>query len=296
MGLREGDFHMGGDRRKSKAWLIAQYGRRMLRRGKYALGHDPVFLPILLRLTPLGISRQITAHTDLIVEGFPRSGNTFTVFALQNAAQNQLQLSSHVHHPSQVKLAVERGIPTVLVVREPIAVLASYLTYGQHGRPADVFKEYYSYHQELVPYADRVLIVDFDEISSDMPAIVDRINQRFSLQIPPFEQSPENIDHVFGEIARQHQLIHPGLDADHVAPRPMTARKELNERNRNDLLDPRLDHLRIHSVSIYEYFSKKASEQRELFRKVEPSRPISAKTKRPLPSGAAPEELFRSNG
>jgi hypothetical protein len=289
---------MGGELRQSKAWLeLRNKGRRVLRHGKYALGHDPLFLPILLRLTPLGISRQITDYTELIVEGFPRSGNTFTVFALQNAAKNQIRLSSHVHHPSQVKLAVERGLPTVLVVREPIAVLSSYLTYGEHGRPADVFKEYHSYHQELIPYADRVLIVDFEEITSDMSAIVDRINQRFSMEIPPFDQSPENIDHVFAEIARQHNLVHPGLEPDHVSPRPSTARREISERHRSELLASRHDRLRTQCANIYEYFSGKASEQRELFPKVETSRDISVKRKqRPRPSGAAPEELFRSNG
>ena len=168
--------------------------RRLLRTGKNALGHDPVFLPILLRLTPLGTSRQITDHTELVIEGFPRSGNTFTVLCLQDVAQNQLLLSSHVHHPSQLKLAVDRGVPTVLVVREPVAALSSYLTFGQHGRPADVFREYYLYHRELIPYADRVLILDFEEIISDMPAIIERINCRFSMVLPPFDQSPENVD------------------------------------------------------------------------------------------------------
>jgi hypothetical protein len=288
---------MGGVGRQGRAWLEMQNkGRRLLRHGKYALGHDPIFLPVLLRLTPLGISRQITDFTELVVEGFPRSGNTFTVFALQNAARNQLRLCSHVHHPSQVKLAVERGLPTVLVVREPIATLSSYLTYGQHGRPGDVLKEYYSYHRELIPYADRVLIVDFDEITSNMPAIVDRINLRFSMDISPFDQSPENIDHVFAEIARQHQLVHPDLEPDHVAPRPTSARRELGERYRGELLDPRHDVLRHRCVTIHEYFSGKAAEQRDLFHRVESRSPISAKTKRALPSGAAAEERLRSNG
>ena len=155
--------------------------RRLLRRGKYMLGHDPMFLPILLRLTPMGTSRRIGESTDLVVEGFPRAGNTFVVYALQSASGNRLQVASHVHHPSQVKLAVARQIPTVLVVREPIATLSSYLTYAQHGRPSGVLKEYVSYHQELVPYADRLLVCDFEESTSDMSSVIARINLRYSM-------------------------------------------------------------------------------------------------------------------
>jgi hypothetical protein len=285
--------------RQKKAWLEARYkGRRLLRHGKYLLGHDPLFLPVLLRLTPLGLSRQITDKTDLIVEGFPRSGNTFTVFALQDVAQNQLRISSHVHHPSQVKLAVQRDLPTVLVIREPIGALASYLTYGRHGRPTDVFREYYAYYQELIPYADRVLILNFEEIISDMPAIIDRINGRFAMALPPFDQSPGNVDHLFEEIARHHQLVHPDLEPDHVAPRPTAARREANERHRLELLDPSNNALRTRCLNVYDYFSRKASGQRALFGTVTPTRAIPVKRKpRTLPAAAAaPEGLFRSNG
>jgi len=285
---------MGGAGKQSNAWLQARYGyRRILRRGKYLLGHDPVFLPVLLRLTPMGTSRQITEHTQLAVEGFPRGGNTFTVFALQNAARNQLRIASHVHHPSQVKLAVERGLPTVLVVREPIAVLSSYMTYGQHGRPSDVIKEYSSYHRELIPYVDQVLVCEFEEIVSDMSSVIARINRRFSMEIPPFDHSQANVDTVFAEIARQHELLHPNLDPDQVAPRPTDARREISEGYRLQLLDPRRDTLRNEAFNLFSYFSGKAAEQRALFADVGAKRELPSPTRKPPPLKAAPADEGR---
>ena len=236
--------------------------RRLLRRGKYMLGHDPMFLPILLRLTPMGTSRRIGENTDLVVEGFPRAGNTFVVYALQSASGNRLQVASHVHHPSQVKLAVARQIPTVLVVREPIATLSSYLTYAQHGRPSGVLKEYVSYHQELVPYADRLLVCDFEESTSDMSSVIARINLRYSMEIPPFDQSPANVERIFAKIARQHGILHPKLDPDRVAPRPTAARQRISDHYRDELLDPRNDSLLEEAQNIYDYFTRKASEQK----------------------------------
>ena len=198
--------------------------RRLLRRGKYMLGHDPMFLPILLRLTPMGTSRRISDQ-DLVVEGFPRAGNTFVVYALQSASGNRLQVASHVHHPSQVKLAVA-GVryPQSSSSEEPITTLSSYLTYAQHGRPSGVLKEYVSYHQELVPYADRLLVCDFEESTSDMSSVIARINLRYSMEIPPFDQSPANVERIFAKIARQHGILHPKLDPDRVAPRPTATR------------------------------------------------------------------------
>ena len=194
--------------------------QRLLRKGKYLLGHDPLTLPILLRCTPMGISRQITDCTDLVVEGFPRAGNTFTVTALMNASQYNLRISSHCHHPSQVKRAALLGIPTVLVVREPLATLSSYLTFGRHGRPGAVIREYISYHRELSHYVDRLLICEFSESITDLSAVIARINFRFGMDIPPFDQSPENTERVFDEISRYHTLVHRKRDPAEVVPRP----------------------------------------------------------------------------
>ena len=239
--------------------------RRLLRRGKYLLGHDPLALPLLLRLTPMGISKQITDYTDLVVEGFPRSGNTFTVSALQQAADHRIQISSHVHHPSQVKLAQIRGVPTVLIIRDPLDTLASYLTYGRHGHPATVIKEYCSYHRELLPYLDQLLLCEFTDNISDLSVTIARINERFSLEIPLFDQSPKNKAHVFNEISRFHALMHPKLNSAYVAPIPTQARREVIDHFRAELESPRYQVLMAEARSLYEYYFMKMTEQRAIF-------------------------------
>jgi len=238
---------------------------RFLRRGKYLLGHDPLTLPILLRLTPMGTSKQITGQTDLVVEGFPRSGNTFMVTALENATNHRIRISSHVHHPAQVKLACSRGLPTVLVVREPVDTLASYLTYGQHGRPGRTIAEYCSYHRELLPYLDQLIVCDFEENTSNLSAAIARVNERFRLDIPPFDNSPENVQRVFDEISRFHQLTHPKLKVELVAPRPSEARREQADQFRAQLQQPRYAGLLSEARDLYAYYLDKVTEQRSAY-------------------------------
>jgi hypothetical protein len=235
---------------------------RFLRRGKYLLGSDPLTLPILLRLTPTGTSKQITENTDLVVEGFPRSGNTFMVTALENAAHHRIRIASHVHHVAQVKLACQRALPTALVVREPLDTLASYLTYGQHGRPARCIEEYISYHRELLPYLDQLVVCHFDENVSDLSAVIERINERFDLALPPFDGSPENRKRVIDEIATFHRLTHPRLQSDFVAPRPTEARRAVTERFRAELEQPRYAKLLAEARELYGYYVQKMQEQR----------------------------------
>jgi hypothetical protein len=214
--------------------------RRGLRRGKYAMGHHPVTLPILLRLTPEGRSRAIDEETDVVVEGFPRSGNTFATFALRHADRH-LRVVSHVHHPNQVVLAVRRGLPTILVVREPVPTLASYLIAGPHGRARGVLEEYVAYHRELLPYLPDVLVVDFAQLSTDMGLVIDRLNARYGTSITRFEHTREEEAAVFASVEQFHLSVH-GVN-EGLVPRPSQDRRDANERHRAELRSPALSPL-----------------------------------------------------
>jgi hypothetical protein len=222
--------------------------RRAMRRAKYLMGEYPITLPILLRMTPIGMSRRITDRTQLVVEGFPRSGNTFASYAIWHAAGSDFALSSHIHHLAAIRLARRRNIPTVLVVREPVSTLASYLIAGPHGRPKGVLKEYIAYYSGVLPMAPKLLVVDFSEITGDMGAVIERINTRFGLQIPPFDHTPENSELVFEAIQRSDKL---GMGEAGVA-RPSTDRADLNQRHREALLSPELSPLLDRARDLYE--------------------------------------------
>jgi hypothetical protein len=262
--------------------------RHLLRQGKQLVGHEPIFLPLLLRLTPLGTSRQITAHTDLVVEGFPRSGNTFTTFALEDASAHTLEIASHVHQPSQIKLGLARGLPTIMVIREPAAALASYLVYGPQFTPAQVTREYCSYHRELVPYVERILICEFAEVTTNMASVIDRINHRYSMKIPAFDESPANIARIQSKIVQQHELVHHDVGSVQGAPTPFAGRRESSERMRDALLDPQNQTEFAQATELYEYFCRVASEQRERLHQVDPPPPgprkRASRTAPPVPA------------
>src|SRR2546430_11542375 len=52
-------------------------------------------------------------------EGFTRTGNTFAVVAFTQAQRRPVSIAHHVHLPSMVKRAVDRGVPCVVLIREP---------------------------------------------------------------------------------------------------------------------------------------------------------------------------------
>lgn len=199
--------------------------RRVLRRVRRLLGDHPALLPIVLWGTPGSSKRAITAQTEAVIEGFPRSGNTFAYFALQDANGGPLPVSSHVHVPAQVERAVALGKPTLLVVREPVACLASLLTAAPHVRIRPAFEEYIHHHRRVLPLVDDLVIGTFEQITTDFGMVVDALNARFGTRFARFEQKPENVDRVFARIDAHYEELYGDRASERVVPRPSPARK-----------------------------------------------------------------------
>ena len=67
--------------------------------------------------------------TQVVIEGFPRSANGFMVSVFKNTQPQSLKIAHHMYLPSQVIRGVQFNIPTIVLIREPKAAIASFLTY-----------------------------------------------------------------------------------------------------------------------------------------------------------------------
>lgn len=197
--------------------------RRGLRRVRELLGDDPVFLPIVLRATPTGTIRRITDDTEIVIEGFPRSGNTFAFFALRFAEGREVNIASHVHTPSQVKLAVSQRFPTLVVIRKPIDVITSLLIAAPHVRFHAAINEYIHHYGEILPSSDRFVIATFDDVTTDFGEVTARVNDRFGTRFAEFDPTADNTEAVFAAIEENHRVLHGGTE--NVVPRPSARRQ-----------------------------------------------------------------------
>lgn len=202
--------------------------RRRLRRARELLGDDPRWLPVVLRATPMGTAKGIGPTTELVIEGFPRSGNTFAVFALARAQGRPLSISSHVHVPAQVRRAVELRLPTLVVVRSPLDALTSLLVAAPHVDPRRVWSEWLHHHRELLPLQrsrDGFEVATFSQVTTDLGSVTRRINDRFGTGFVPFaDHDPQATADVFAAIDAHHLRVHGRTP--HVLPRPVPGRRE----------------------------------------------------------------------
>ena len=199
--------------------------RRVVRRAHELLGDAPVFLPLQRRLTPESArDRAITDRTELVIEGFPRSGNTFASKAFALSQRQPVVVASHVHLPAQIKLAVRRGVPTLVLVRDPVDAAVSMAIADPHHRVEHLVRYWTHYHREVRPFLGDVVLATFTETTTDFGEVVDRLNERFGTSFDRFEHTPEHVAEVFAAIDDKQRVVHGEARYREAVARPDASR------------------------------------------------------------------------
>lgn len=231
------------------------------------LGEYPaLYFPIARRLSnPVrdGKAVLVTRESDLVVEGFPGSGNTFAVAALSLSQGGRLRLAHHLHVPAQIKRAVHLGKPVLVVLRPPKDSVSSFLLRADllRSQLRGVVLEYIHYHTFLHQRRDHILFADFAEVTHDFGDVVRRLEERFAMELSPFDHDEQNVAACFewidawyrrgGWIEQRISDGRPLPDPAEQAPGPSDARRRNREILQKAFEDPALAPLWREAEAIY---------------------------------------------
>lgn len=144
---------------------------------------------------------RVTAATELVMDGFPSSGNSYSIAALRFACRaegrEEPAVAHHLHNPGQILDGVRRGLPVLLLVREPAAAVASLVSRWPYLGIGQGLRAWSAFHERLWPSTDRMVVADFDDVVGDFGAVTRRVNARFGSRFPVFEHTPENARAIY---------------------------------------------------------------------------------------------------
>jgi len=121
----------------------------------------------------------INQNTDIIVEGFPRSGNSFLVFYLKKISKNKINIASHTHHPAHVMKGYKEKKTIIIVIREPIdAVVSLFIFYKKKIKFELLIDEYISFYNRIFKYKDEFIILNFETIIKNPKKVINIINSK----------------------------------------------------------------------------------------------------------------------
>jgi hypothetical protein len=119
--------------------------------------------------------------TDLLIDGHPRSANTFMVraFALSNP---EVRLAHHHHHAMTFEVAAAHGIPAVALIREPLGSAASWAAYAPRVSIERALESWIGFYSML---PDQVPLADFADVIRDPARVMGAIAERFCFDLRP---------------------------------------------------------------------------------------------------------------
>jgi hypothetical protein len=158
-----------------------------------ATEHSWVYLPFARHKYPGPSPRVLDSDTAVVIDGYTRSASTFAVYAFQIAQPEPVRLAHHLHAPAQLMQAARRGLPTILVIREPRGAVLSQVVREPGVDLLDALWAYSRFHESLRACRDAFVVADFDQVTNDFGAVVARMNAKFGTSYGEFDGSAEQL-------------------------------------------------------------------------------------------------------
>ena len=128
----------------------------------------------------------INKNTDLVIEGFPRSGNSF-LEACINVLNKNIILAHHTHSVAQVKMGIKKKLPVILLIRDPSeATKSAYFFFKKKLNYRFLIKEYIDFYESLIIYKKNIIILDFKKINN-LKKVLKYLQTNFD-NFPKFDQ------------------------------------------------------------------------------------------------------------
>jgi hypothetical protein len=219
--------------------LVAQYPALALPVARLRRGHGEV----------------VSRDTEIVIEGFPRTGSSFAVAAFRRAQGRPVKVAHHVHAPAQVMVAVRRRIPALVLIRSPEDSVLSLVIRNPEISITQALTGYERFYRSLLPMKPQFESATFDEVVEDFGKVIDRINDRYGTDFARFAHTDANAAAVLAEIEEDYLTRDPpGERFERIVPRPSEERRRLKEELRSQYGNPTLNGLRARAESLYERF------------------------------------------
>lgn len=182
---------------------------QLLKRLRYtfrtAVGSHAALYP-LLATVPTFRHRIVVASTDLCIEGFPRSANTFTLHAFE-VWNPGMAVAHHLHVPMQVIRSVRMGIPCLVLIRSPKDALASTLVADTRLPARVAVASYLSFYRRIWEYRQGFVVGDFATATARPDLLIERLNERFGTRFRRGSCDESLRAEVYNRIRRHHHSI-----------------------------------------------------------------------------------------
>ncbi|VEP12686.1 conserved hypothetical protein [Hyella patelloides LEGE 07179] len=239
----------------------------------YLAQYPRIFFPLRLLLYGFVHERLIAKDTEIVIEGFPSSANSFAVKAFEMSQPHQVKIAHHLHDPAAIIAAAKSGIPCILLIRDPEDAIMSYLirfiSQGETNLNNSIniisnqLNKYIDFYSSLIPYQKEIIVADFSEVISDFGQIITKLNHKFGTNFQEFIHNESNVDKCFKLIEKYNsQAFGKGKVVEKSVARPSEYRKKLKQQLSIEFKSSEIQNLGDCAYEVYNCFQTEKSSEK----------------------------------
>jgi hypothetical protein len=154
------------------------------------------------------VDRIVSKQTDIVIEGFPRSSNSFAVKAFKTAQDYDVKIATHTHSYAQIIEAVKFKKPTLVLIRKPNECIISLKALNMQVNAGDekMFEKidireyllwYIDFYSALLKHRENFVIATFEEVTSNYSSVLIKLNEKFKTNFKVFQHTTESTKSIF---------------------------------------------------------------------------------------------------
>lgn len=194
------------------------------------LAKYPRLFSLIYGLRPKYRGTVVSKKTEIVIEGYPRSGNTYAVAALCYAQHKNIVIARHQHSVAQVLFAVKYDIPCVVIIRNPKDAIFSYLIREPSMTLHEAVFLYTKYYSTLDLYKDNFVIAHFEDVIQDFNTIIRRVNDKYDCRFNEYCLNEQSKVAIFSSVKEMERI-------DSCSTEIRTTHVALPDRKRSEFAD-----------------------------------------------------------
>lgn len=212
---------------------------------------------------PKGLhDRVVTPDTEIVIEGFPRCGNSFAEAAFRLAQPRHVRCAHHCHASAQVIAAVRWNIPTIVLFRDPDEAVTSLLMRDPHTYSADdAYSEYINFYDTILPIKKGYVLSSFKCTTQSFDKLIRKVNKRFGSHFLEIEHSSEMVTQAFKMVDEFTQYRSGRKKTDYSIFQNMDDQRLREEKKANvrmQLMNAKITVTRAKAQDLFKLLCKKA--------------------------------------
>ena len=140
--------------------------------------------------------KSLKKETDLLMEGFGRSGSSFTRDSFYLLNKKKINIAWNQKSPAAVAEAVKWKKPILILIRAPKEVALSYKIMNENLSFELILDQYIKYYKTIWKHKNNFIIAKNEQVWKNINDCINQLNKKFTTKFEFSEDFQDNMDNI----------------------------------------------------------------------------------------------------